>query len=110
MCDKVVSKDTFILKYCHGKYNTQEMFDKSVKPCLQTLIFVHDCFVRSKIIEELDSSLFHDDYVVFGDLWFNLVTLSREYIGLNSITLDNINLGDDHFDNCDPEPINYIKL
>ena len=86
------------------------MFDKSVKPCLQTLIFVPDCFVRSKIIEELDSSVFHDDYVVFGDLCSNLVTLSREYVRLNSITLDNINLGDDHFDNCDPETINYVKL
>ena len=110
MCDKVVSKDTFILKYCHGKYKTQEMFDKIVKTSLQTLIFVPDCFVRSKIIEKLDSSLFHDDYVVFGDLCSNLVKLSRKYICLNSITLDNINLGDDHFDNCDPETVNYIKL
>ena len=33
-----------------------------------------------------------------------------EDIGLNSITLVNINLDHDHFDYCDPETINHVRL
>ena len=30
MCDKVVSKDPFMLKFCLDRSNTQEMCDKAV--------------------------------------------------------------------------------
>ena len=29
MCDKVVSKKPFMLKYCPDKYKSQEMFNKT---------------------------------------------------------------------------------
>ena len=35
------------------------------------------------------------DYIVFGDLNFDFVTFLSNDIGLNSISLDNINLDDD---------------
>ena len=31
MCGRVVSKDHFMLKYCHDKYKTQEMCDEAVE-------------------------------------------------------------------------------
>ena len=43
MCDKVVSKDPFMLKYGLDRYKTQEMYNKTVDGLLPTLEFVHDC-------------------------------------------------------------------
>ena len=42
MCDKVVPKDPFLLKYCPDKHKTQEMCDKAVDSCLLALKFVPD--------------------------------------------------------------------
>ena len=61
------------------------------------------------MIEKLDSAVFFNDYVAFGDLDSDFVTFFSRDIGLNSITLENINLDDDHFDYCDPETINHVK-
>ena len=33
MCNKVVSKEHFILRFCLDKYKTQEMCDKAVNAC-----------------------------------------------------------------------------
>ena len=86
------------------------MCDKAVDSCLLALKFVPDCFVKAKMIEKLDSAVFPDDYIVFSDLDPGFVTLFSEDIGLNSITIDNINLDDDHFDFCDPKTINHVTL
>ena len=48
MCDKVVSKDSFMLKYCLDRYKTQGMCDKAVDIFLPTLTFVPDWFVTKK--------------------------------------------------------------
>ena len=45
MCDKVVSEDSFMLKYCLSRYKTQEMCDKGVDDFLPALKFVPDWFV-----------------------------------------------------------------
>ena len=42
MCDKFVSKDPFILKYCLDRYKTQEMCDKAIIVGLSVLTFVPD--------------------------------------------------------------------
>ena len=57
-----------MLKYCVDRYKTQEMCDKAVDTCVQTLTFVPDWFVMSKIIDKLDNVVFSDDYIVFGDI------------------------------------------
>ena len=36
-CDKVVSKELVMLKYCHDRYKTQEMCDKAVDAYLPAL-------------------------------------------------------------------------
>ena len=89
--DKVVSEDPFMLKYWHDKYKTQ-------KCVIKLLILI---FVTSNMTEKLDSAIFSDDYIVFGDL----VTFF-----LNDISLNNINLDEDNFGYCDPESIDHFRL
>ena len=64
----------------------------------------------SEMIKQLDKqrAVFYNDYMVFGDFDCDFVTFFSSDIGLNSITIDNINLGDDHFDYCDPETIRLM--
>ena len=62
------------------------------------------------MIEKLHSAVFSDDFIVFGDLDSDFATFFSEGIGLNSVTLDDINLDDDHFDYCDVETINHVRL
>ena len=57
-----------MLKYCVDRYKTQEMCDKAVDTYVQTLAFVPDWFVMSKIIDKIDNVVFSDDYIVFGDI------------------------------------------
>ena len=40
LCEKVVSKDAFMLEYCLDRYKTQEMCDKEVDAFLSTLKFI----------------------------------------------------------------------
>ena len=42
MCDKVVSKKPFMLKYCLNRYKTPKMCDKAVDSYLLTLKFFPD--------------------------------------------------------------------
>ena len=51
MCDKGVSKEPAMLKYCHDKYRTQEICDKAVDSYLQALNFLTDWSVTSKTVE-----------------------------------------------------------
>ena len=50
------------------------------------------------MIENFDSAVFSDDYIVLGDLDSNFVKLFINDIGLNSISLFNINLDNENFD------------
>ena len=62
------------------------------------------------MIEKLDNAIFSNDYIVFGDLDSDFVAFFSSGIGVNSLTLANINLDDNNFDDCDPETFNYVKL
>ena len=62
------------------------------------------------MIGKLESAVFSNDYVVFGDLGSHFFTFFSNDIGLNSILLDNINIDDDNFDNCDSETISHVRL
>ena len=50
MCDKVVSKNTFMLKYFLARYKTQDMCDKPIHTCFRTLKFVSQLFVTNMMI------------------------------------------------------------
>ena len=53
MCDKAVSKNVFMLKYCHDRYKTQEICDIVVANFLPVLKFVLDCFVKNNMINKI---------------------------------------------------------
>ena len=65
MCDHVVPKDPFMLKYFLDRYKTKEMCDKAVDKFLPALKFVPDWFVTGKIIIKLHNALFEDDNILF---------------------------------------------
>ena len=88
MCNKVVSKETFMLKYCPDKYKTQKMWDKAVDSYLITLKFVPDWSVTNKILEKLDNFLFSKANILFHDVDFNIITFLSNYMGFNTIGLN----------------------
>ena len=55
---KLFPKKNFILKYCLGRYKTQEIWDEAVDAFLPALKFVPDWFFTSKMIEKLDNAVF----------------------------------------------------
>ena len=74
MYDKVVSKDSLVLQYCHDRYKIQELCDKAVDDFLPALEFVPDWFVTSKMIKKLHIALYADDDILFFDEDFGNVT------------------------------------
>lgn len=57
------------------------------------------------MIQKIDGGVFYNYFIAFGDF---VIFFSRD-IGLNSITLENINLSNGHCDYCDLETINHVK-
>ena len=49
MCERVVSKDNFILTYCPERYETQKMCDEAINDCPAALKFFPGWFVTSKM-------------------------------------------------------------
>ena len=64
-CDKAVSNDPFMLKYCHDRYETREMCDKPFDNFLPALKFILDWFVTSKMIKKIHNALFEEDDILF---------------------------------------------
>ena len=62
------------------------------------------------MIEKLDSAVNSDNYFVFDDPECAFVTFFINDIGLNSVSLFNINLDNESSDYCYPETINHVKL
>ena len=65
---------------------------KAVDFHLLALRFVSDSFFTNNMIEKLDSAAFSHDYIVFGDLDSNFLTIFVNNVGLISIYLFDINL------------------
>ena len=105
LCDKVVSKDPFMLKCCLDRYKTQEMCDKAVDAFLSPLKFVPDWFFTSKMIKKFDDDLFSNDDIIFVNEDPNNVALFTDEIGFVGVDLNKMNLDDVNFDENDPETI-----
>ena len=90
--------------------NSKKKCEKTIDSYLQALIFIHEWFVTSKMIEKLDNAVFSKDDKVFGDIDSFIVTFFSNDIGLNIINLRNNNLEDDNFDDCDPNNINHVRI
>ena len=58
MCERVVSKNRFMLIQCPNRYKTQKMRDKAVDNYLAALKFIPDWFVTRKRLEKLHYAFF----------------------------------------------------
>ena len=67
MCEKAVSKERFMLKYCINKCKSQEMCDKAVDTCRSLLKFLPDWFVLMKMLKDLDNCCIYSFYSFYAD-------------------------------------------
>ena len=105
MCNKVVSKEPFMLKYCLDRYKTQEMCDKAVDAFLSMLKFGPDWFVTNKMVKRLDDVVFSNDDIVLINADSDDVTFFSDDMGLVNTDFYNVSLDEVNFDNDDPEAI-----
>ena len=76
------------------------MFDKAVDDCLAALKFVPDWFVTSKMINVLFTALYADENILhFNEDSGNVVSICTRICILN-IYLNNINLDNTNYDEC----------
>ena len=99
MFDRVVSKNPFMLVYCHSK--TQKICNEAVDGCAKALKFIPDWFVTMKMLEMFHEMLeiFHhtnDEIIIFDEdlakshiLLMELVLLM---LMLTKLTLSMINI------------------
>ena len=86
ICNKAVSNDPFMIKYCLDRYKAQEMCDKAVDDFLPALKFVPNWFVISKMVKKLDHVLFANDDILFFDEDSGNVTFYSDEIDINTFT------------------------
>ena len=92
MCDKIISKEPFILQYCLDRYKTQKMFDKAVVAFLVALNIVLSWFVTCKVLAKIFYNiLMGNDDNALDDLDSNIVTFVTNYRGHNTTGFNNIN-------------------
>ena len=87
LCERVVSKNPFMLENCRDRYQAPEMCDVAVDDLLPALKFVTDCFVTSKMIKKLHTALFGDDNILFFDEDSGNIKFSSDKMGNFSIDL-----------------------
>lgn len=108
MCNEVVSKEYFMLKYCPDRYKTQLMCNNAVNACLLALKFVPRWFVTTKMIAKLDNAVFSNgDRVLLGDIDSDIVAFFNNDEELNIKILSNVNCNDNSED-FDTKTTNYV--
>ena len=95
---------------CHDRCNNQELCNKGVDDFLPALKFVPDWFITSKIIKNVLTALYADENKLNFNENSGDVVFSCNKMGILSIDLNNINLGDINYDEDDPETIIHIRL
>ena len=96
-----------MLKYGFGKYKSQEMRDKAVHSYVLTLGFVPDQFVKTKMLEKLDNSIFSNGDLFFHEVDPKIFTILSNDMSFNCIDLNNIDLDDGNFDEEDTKTVNH---
>ena len=107
MCNKIVSKDAFMLKYCLDKYISQTMCNEAVDDFLPTLNFVSDWFATSKMIKKFFIASCADDNILFFDEDSGNVLFNCTEMGILNIDLNNVNL-DNKFAEDDPGSVRLL--
>ena len=92
MCDRVVSEESSMLKYCLDKYKTQKMYDEAVDDCLSALEFLPDWFVTYKMIRKFHEALLANNILFLNENYGN-VTFSSDQMGILSVDLNSIQDG-----------------
>ena len=109
MCDNIISKNSFMLKYCRDKYITQKMCEKAANGFSPTLNFVPDWFVTTKMIKKLFTASHADGNIFYFNEDSSNVVFNCNEMGILDIDLNNINLNND-FDEDDPGTIIHVRL
>ena len=109
MCDKIISKNPFMLKYFPDKHLTQKMCNEAVDGSVPTLNFVPEWFVTSKMIKKLFIALYVDENVLYFDEDSGNVVFNCSERDIHDIDLKNINLDND-FNEDDPGTIIHVIL
>ena len=109
MCDKIISENPFMLKYCPDKYITPKMCDRAVDDFLPTLNFVPDFFVTIKMIKKLFTAFYANENILYFDEDSGNVVFNCNEMGILDIDLNNISLDND-FDEDDPDIIIHVKI
>ena len=106
MCDKIVSKGSFmldfVLKYSIDRYKIQEMRVKCVFFFLPILKFPPDWFISKTMIKKLDDTIFSNDDIFFVNKNPSNIIFFSDDIDILSVDIYNINLDDLNFDEDDP--------
>ena len=90
MCNKIVSKNLFMLKLCFDIYNTIFTF-------LSIFRFIPDWFVTNRMIKKLYNALF------FINIFFANEDSGIVSFPINDIDFNTIDLNDDNFDKDNSE-------
>ena len=109
LCGRVVSEDSFSIRYVPDQYKTQKMFDKAVDDSLAALKLIPNWFVTSKMVKELFTALYTDETILYFNEDSGNVMFSSNEMGILNIGLNNINL-DNNFDEDDPDTIIHIWI
>ena len=109
MCNKVVSKEPFMLKYCLDRYKTQGMRDNAADAFLWMLKFISDWFVTNKTVEKLGDIEFSSDDTVFDNVDSDVTFFNDDMVLVNT-DLYNVCLDEVNFDDDDPEAIIHARL
>ena len=57
ICEKFVSREFILLKYCSDRHKTQKMCDKAADACFSALKFIPDWLVTTKMLGILNNVL-----------------------------------------------------
>ena len=109
MCDRVVSEDPFMLKYCVDRYKIQKMFHDTVDDCLSALKFAPNLFVTSKMIGNFHEALLFINDILFFDENFSNVIFFANKMGILILYIDKMNLDGTDFYEDDPKTIIIVR-
>ena len=92
MCGRVVSEDSFSIRYVPDQYKIQNMCDKAINDSLAALKLIPDWFVTIKMIQELFTALNADENILYFNEDSDNVIFSCNEMGILNINLKNIRL------------------
>ena len=110
MCEKVVLKDSFSIRYVPDQCKTQQMCDKAVDNCMAALKLVPRWLVTSKMIKKIFTDLYVDENIVYFNEYSSSAVFNCNEMDILNTDLNNINLRDTNYEEDDPNTIILSRL